>query len=142
MKGFFEGELGRVYIEPNIISRVCVLPELALSNVFVLPNGPVPSDPLEQVSRKGVDKYIHVDFTAKGEVVVELRLLVRYGPSIRSSAALFQEKVRRRIEASTGLKVSRIDVKIDGVHQPAQPTPLPAPAEQPLRLESGADTGS
>jgi uncharacterized alkaline shock family protein YloU len=143
MKGFFKNELGRVYIEPSIITRICVLPELALSDVFVLPNGPVPNDPYEQVTRKGVDRYVHVDFTPEGEVRIELRLLVRHGPPIRSSAALFQDKITRRVEASTGLQISRIDVKIDGVYQPSEPAQLPPPDEQRLRIEdasSGPDT--
>jgi len=137
MKGFFATELGRVYVEPTIITRICVLPELALSNVFVLPNGPVPEDPIEQVTRKGVDRYVHVEFTQEGEVMIELRLLVRHGPPIRSSAALFQEKIARRVEASTGLKASRVDVKVDGIYQPSKPAELPSPEEhKPLRIEN------
>jgi uncharacterized alkaline shock family protein YloU len=144
MKGFFTNELGRVYIEPTIISRVCVLPELALSSVFVLPNGPVPKDSIEQLSHKGVDKYVHVDFTEEGKVKVELRLMVRYGPPIRSSAALFQQKVSRRVEASTGLEVAQIDVKIDGIYQPAEPASLPAPPKESekLRIEGRQESGA
>jgi uncharacterized alkaline shock family protein YloU len=143
MKGFFTNELGRVYIDAGIISRVCVLPEIALSDVFVLPNGPVPPEPSEQVARKGIEKYVHVDFTSEGEVTVELRVMVRYGPPIRSSAALFQEKVERRIEASTGLKVARIDIKVDGIYQPAEPASLPPPAEKQTRqIEHNQDSGS
>lgn len=130
MKGFFESELGRVYIDPGIITRLCVLPELALSDVFVMPNGPISNEPVEMVNRKGVDRYVHVEFNADGMVMIDLRLMVRYGPSIRSSAALFQEKVVRRIEASTGLKVARVDVKIDGIFRPPEPAALPAPPER------------
>jgi len=130
MKGFFESELGRVYIDPGIITRLCVLPELALSDVFVLPNGPISNEPVEMVNRKGVDRYVHVEFNADGMVMIEMRLMVRYGPSIRSSAALFQEKVVRRIEASTGLKVARVDVKIDGIFRPPEPAALSAPPER------------
>ncbi len=143
MKGFFESELGRIYIDPSIVIRLCVLPELGLSDVFVLPNGPVPSEPVEQVNRKGVDRYIHVDFNPEGQVLVETRLMVRYGPSIRTSAALFQEKVVRRIEASTGLKVARVDIKIDGVFRPTPPTALPGPGEsRTLQLEDRREAGS
>jgi uncharacterized alkaline shock family protein YloU len=129
MKGFFETELGKVYIDPSIITRLCVLPEMGLSDVFVLPNGPVSNEPVDLVNRKGVDRYVQVEFNPDGLVMIELRLMVRYGPSIRSSAALFQEKVIRRVEASTGLKVARVDVKIDGIYRPPAPAALPAPAE-------------
>ena len=145
MKGYFANELGRVYIEPTLISRVCVLPELALSNVFVLPNGPVPRDPFEQLSHKGVDRYIHVDFTEEGKVKIELRLMVRYGPPIRSSAALFQDKITRRVQVSTGLDVDQVDVKIDGIYQPAEPAQLPAPSPESgdrLQLENKKESGN
>ena len=136
-------ELGRVYIDPSIITRVCILTELSLSDVFVLPTGPVPDDPVEQVSLKGVEKYVHVDFSSEGKVTVELRVLVRYGPPIRSSAALFQEKVERRIEASTGLEVARVDIKVDGLYQPTEPATLPPPEEnQPRQIEHQQDSGS
>ena len=143
MKGFFETDLGKVYIDPTIITRLCVLPELGLSDVFVLPNGPVSNEPVELVNRKGVDRYVHVEFNPDGLVMVELRLLVRYGPSIRSSAALFQDKVIRRVEASTGLKVARVDVKIDGIYRPPAPASLPAPAEhRALPFEEARESSS
>jgi uncharacterized alkaline shock family protein YloU len=143
MKGFFESELGRIYIDPSIVTRLCILPELSLSDVFVLPSGPVSSDPVEQVNRKGVDRYLHVDFSAEGQVMIETRLLVRYGPSIRSSAALFQEKIIRRVETATGLKVARVDMKIDGIFRPPAPTALPAPADnRVLQIEDRRESGS
>ena len=143
MKGYFEKELGKVYIEPAIVTRLCVLPELAASREFVLPNGPVPEDPSEQVNRKGVDRYILVDFTEEGEVMLELRLLVRYGPSVCAAAAVLQEKVAKRVENSTGLKVTKVDVKVDGVFRPAEPTALPTPkGESTLQIESNRNTGS
>jgi uncharacterized alkaline shock family protein YloU len=145
MKGFFETELGKVYIDPTMITRLSILPELALSDVFVLPNGPVSSEPLEIVNRKGADRYIHVEFNGDGMVMVELRLLVRYGPSIRSSAALFQDKITRRVEASTGLKVARVDVKIDGIYRPTPPVALPAPSgidNRALPYEEAEESGS
>lgn len=135
MKGFFQNELGRVYIDPGIITRLCVLPELALSDAFVPPrDGPVPDDPLSQVARKGVERYVQVDFNDAGEVLLSLHLLVRYGPPIRSSAALFQEKIIRRIEASTGLKVAKVDMKVDGIYRPTSPAQLP-PSKEPKKIE-------
>lgn len=138
MKGFYQNEIGRVYIDANIINRLCILPELSLSSELLLPNGPVSSEPSEQVARKGTDRYVHVDFTTDGQVVIDLRLLIRYGPTIHSSAASFQEKLVRRIEATTGLTVSRVDVKIDGIFR--SPDQLPAlegpSAAAPAQLES------
>ena len=135
MKGYFQNELGRVYIDPTIITRLCVLPELSLSDAFVPPrDGPVPDDPYAQVTRKGVERYIQVDFNDEGEVILSLNLLVRYGPPIRSSAARFQEKVIRHIEASTGLKVAKVDMKVDGIYRPSGPAQLP-PAKEPKKIE-------
>ena len=141
MKGFFENELGRIYIEPGIVTRLCVLPELALSKVFVLPSGPLSTDPADQVNRKGVDRHVHVDFTPEGEVMVEIRLLVRYGPSIRTSAAIFQEKVGKRVEATTGLRAKRVDVKVDGIYRQTETTALPPPApSEPRAIEDHRET--
>jgi len=135
VKGYFQNDLGRVYIDPAIITRLCVLPELALSDAFVPPkDGPVPDDPYAQVTRKGVERYVQVDFNDQGEVLLSLNLLVRYGPPIRSSAAHFQEKVIRRIEASTGLKVAKVDMKVDGIYRPTSPAQLP-PAKEPKKIE-------
>lgn len=142
MKGYFELSLGKVYIDPSIVTRLCILPELSLSDVFVLPNGPVPSLPLEQVNRKGVDRYVHVEFDPEGRVLVEVRLLVRYGPSIRSSATVLQENLLRRVETSTGLRVTKIDIKIDGIFRPVEPTVLPAPESgRALQIEDRRESG-
>jgi uncharacterized alkaline shock family protein YloU len=143
MKGYFESELGKIFIDPSVVTRLCVVPELSLSDVFVLPNGPVPTEPVEQINRKGVDRYIQVQFNAEGEVLIEIRLLVRYGPSIRASAALFQDKVIRRVENATGLKVGRVDIKIDGIFRPAPPTALLSGTEnRPLQLEDRREAGA
>jgi uncharacterized alkaline shock family protein YloU len=138
MKGFFSNDMGKVYIEPSIVTRLCIMPELSLSGEFVLPSGPVSEDPVDQVTRKGVDRYILVDFNQEGEVIIEVRLLVRYGPSIRASAALFQEKLIRKVESATGLHVARVDIKVDGIFRPVPVAAgLPSPREESrLQLEN------
>lgn len=64
--------------------------------------------------KNGTTKGVKVEVGTE-EACVDLYLTVEYGTPIQKAAHDAQENVRRAIESMTGLRVSRVDVHVQGV---------------------------
>lgn len=96
---FFANELGKVYVGKSII-RGAVEPELTLENKFEPASSPKNS--------------IDIGF-GEGKTKIAVRLAVAYGINIQAEAPKIQERVKRSVEAITGLSVGEVTVNIERV---------------------------
>ncbi|MCR4404231.1 MAG: Asp23/Gls24 family envelope stress response protein [Candidatus Acetothermia bacterium] len=109
--------LGRLTIAEEVFVAIA---EQAVGEVKGL--GKTKGSLVEQVAQifggrgKGVEAKVE-----DGTVKFDLRVSVLYGHPIPAVAQQIQEKVTRRVEEMTGLKVSAVDVYIQEVQLPREP---------------------
>lgn len=66
--------------------------------------------------KKNYAKGVKVDITDNKIVKIDLNIIVEYGARIPEVAFEIQTKVKKSVETMTGLKVSNVNVNIQGVH--------------------------
>lgn len=69
---------------------------------------------VELLGRDAVSKGVEVKVDGE-QVVIELHIIVEYGVKISEVARNIQEKVKYSVENLTGLKVSSVNVNVQGV---------------------------
>ena len=81
---------------------------------------------VELLGRRNLSKGIKVELGQK-EVAVDAAIIVEYGKSIPEIAGMIQSGVKRAIESMTGLKVTQVNVRIQGLKLEAQAQPAGEP---------------
>jgi uncharacterized alkaline shock family protein YloU len=69
--------------------------------------------------KKSYTKGVKVDINEK-EVKIDVNIIVEYGARIPDVAFEIQTKVKKSVETMTGLKVSEVNVNVQGVHAIAE----------------------
>lgn len=114
MESSARDEFGTIRISDNAIAVISGLAALEVGGVVALHLGAV--DGL--VEMLGVKSYtgrgVKVD-VSEGEVVLELNLVVEFGVDIPVVCQKVQDNVRETVEDMTGLRVSRVDISVQGV---------------------------
>lgn len=100
--GYYESDLGSVHISVAIVRRA-VVPEIEAA------------ENIDFASRRkeGDITLVFED----GKPVINLSIAVAFGIPIYREALNLQANVRRAVEAMTGLTVSKVNVKVEGVFQ-------------------------
>jgi uncharacterized alkaline shock family protein YloU len=65
---------------------------------------------------KELEKGINVDLRENKEVSTTISVILEYGSIIIDVAKEIQKKVKGELETKTGLKVTEVNVNIQGVH--------------------------
>lgn len=74
-----------------------------------------------RVSGKNVTKGVSVE-VGSVEAAIDLRVIVKYGVKIHEVARKLQENVKEAVETMTGLRVVEVNVKVEGVEFPENPS--------------------
>lgn len=125
---YFDTEFGRVYVRKSIVRDV-IVPEIAQSNHFFPPETRVvPKDRQKNLQSKA--NFVTVESNGN-RVTATVVVSVLYGIPVLSEAAHLRKKIKRALEASTGLTVEEINLEIRGITMPGdqeteEPAPLPA----------------
>lgn len=123
----FDTDMGRVFVRESIVRDV-IIPEITQSNHFFPPDlRVVPKDRNKGVSTMA--KYVVIE-SAGNRVSATVTVSVLYGIPVLSEAAHLRKKIKRAVEASTGLQVDDINLEIRSITMPddqEEPEALPAP---------------
>lgn len=115
----FENPNGYVEITNNYFARLVGNAAQSCFGVTRMVN-PNPYQSLKSVikSRADMDNYNQgvMVRSVNGALVVNLHIAVSYGVNINAISDSIVNKVRYTIESTTGLKVSQVNVHIDGIN--------------------------
>ena len=118
----------------DVIVTICstALAEVnGIAGMHNIPNGGLRGK--GKTGSRGIKAEIGTD-----DVSIDLYLSVEYGTPIQQCATDAQESVRRAIESMTGLKVTRVDVHVQGVSFEREKNALEAGSKTAV-LTDGAD---
>ena len=113
----FETRTGTVIISENYLAKLIGHEVTSCFGVV----GMVPSGSKQRIFSKlsksePLDTGIRVMGNADS-IVVELHIMVTYGMNINAIAASITEKVKYIVEETTGIKVEKVIVKVDGIKE-------------------------
>ncbi len=107
--------LGEVNIVPEVIATIISRTVISIAGVAGLAThakGGIGT----LLGTKELEKGIKVDLKENKEVSTTISVILEYGSIIIQVAREIQKKVKEELENKTGLKVSSVDVNIQGVH--------------------------
>ena len=107
--------LGEVNIVPEVIATIIsrtVIDIPGVAGLATRAKGGIGT----LLGTKELEKGINVDLKENKEVSTSISVILDYGSIIIDVAKEIQKKVKEELEAKTGLKVTGINVNIQGVH--------------------------
>src|SRR5690554_4003533 len=118
-KDIHTGELdqskdGNLNIADDVISTIANIAASEVTGVTAMSSG-IADGIVEKFGKKPLGRGIKVD-TKEGEVKIDIFLIVDYGVRIPDVAWEVQENVKKSIEAMAGLKVTQVNIHVQGVN--------------------------
>ena len=107
-------DLGTVKIADDVVAMIAGLAATEVDGVAAMA-GNITNDLMSKMGVKNLAKGVKVEVIGK-RVKADLALVVEYGYNIPVVSQKVQEKVKSTIENMTGLEVSDVDKRIDGVN--------------------------
>jgi uncharacterized alkaline shock family protein YloU len=107
--------LGQIEVSNEVIATVAGIAAMDCYGLVGMASRSQLKDGItELLGRENLSKGIEVR-TEQGEVVVDLYIIVGYGTKISEVAHNVQSKVKYTLEQLVGLKVSRVNIFVQGV---------------------------
>jgi len=103
-----------VNIADDVIGVITSIAASEIKGIKAL-NGTFQDDVLEMIGKKNFNKGIKIE-TIGDKVSVDLSVIVDYGVKINEIGKLVQENVKLAIESMTDLKVSKVNVFVEGIN--------------------------
>ncbi|RBP46659.1 Asp23/Gls24 family envelope stress response protein [Garciella nitratireducens] len=107
-----ELKVDNLNIADDVINTIANIAASEIEGVSTLSSG-ITGGIVEMFGKKP-SKGIKVE-TKEGEVKIDLSIIVHYGVRIPSVAWEVQENVKKSVEAMTGLKVTQVNIHVQGI---------------------------
>ncbi|MFP4156177.1 MAG: Asp23/Gls24 family envelope stress response protein [Opitutales bacterium] len=106
--------LGDIRINHSVVASIVRLAALEVSGVAAVGGGFV--DGIAEIfSKKGDERGVRVEEDEVGDYRIEIRLVLRFGVELATTASQVQQRIAQQIEKMTSKNVARVNVIIDGV---------------------------
>ncbi len=111
-------ELGEVRIAEEVVSTIAGLAATEIKGVASMSGG-IGGGIAEVLGRKNLSKGIKVEVGTE-EAKLDIFIIIEYGARIPDVAWDIQEGVKKTVEEMTGLRVTHVNVHVQGVHFPQE----------------------
>ena len=108
------GDLGKVTISNNVISEIAGAVATKCYGVVGMASRNKKDGIVNLLKADSMTKGISIT-VEEGGVIVEIHLIVEYGININTICKSIVNRVRYTIENTVGIKVNRINVRVEGV---------------------------
>ena len=106
--------LGEVRIADSVVANIALLAAKETEGVFDTV-GNAANEIMTKVGVKSASKGVRVEII-DSVVSIDLALIMQYGYNIPNTCKKVQDKVKNSIENMTGLEVSDVRIRIDGIN--------------------------
>lgn len=107
--------IGSVYVANSVIAEIAGAVTADCYGVVGMASRNV-KDGIVSLVKSDIARGVGVVVQDSG-IAVEIHIIVRYGVNINTICKSIVNRVRYALETGVGIKVSRIDVKVEGVRQ-------------------------
>ena len=114
MKGKINNKLGEINISRDVIATYAGTVAVECFGIVGMAMVSVKSGLADLLKGESLKKGIEVEF-CDNEIKLKFHVIVAYGVSIQAVCTNLVDSVKYKLEEFTGMKVSRIDVFVEGV---------------------------
>lgn len=107
-------EIGDVKIASDVVNVIATMAATEVEGIAGMSGG-LTGELAEKFGVKSTSKGIKV-LIGENDTVIDLYLIVNYGVRVPDVAWEVQQNVRKSVETMTGLKVSQVNIHIQGIH--------------------------
>lgn len=115
MREFINNENGSVSLDENVVAQVAGMVALDCFGIVGMGMVSVKDGIVKQLKRDNIRKGVDVKFNEKGNIVIELHIVVAYGVSIKAVTDNLIQSVKYKVEDFTSLKVQSVHVFVEDV---------------------------
>ncbi|HSH35721.1 Asp23/Gls24 family envelope stress response protein [Schnuerera sp.] len=109
-----KNEFGCIDIDDNVIATIAGLSAMESYGIVGMASKNATDGFFELLKRENLSRGVKI-YTDKDEILIDLHVVLQYGIRISVVAENIIEKVRFNVENLTGLKVSKINVYVQGI---------------------------
>lgn len=107
-------ELGKINISEQVIATICGVAAMECYGLVGMAPRNVQEGLTDLLRRDNYERGVDIQFH-EDSISVQLYIVVEYGVKISEVARIVQERVKYAIETTLGLRVDRINVRVQGV---------------------------
>ena len=111
-------DLGTINITEQVIATICGVAAMECYGLVGMAPRNVGEGLTDLLRRENYERGVDIQFH-EDSISVQLYIVVEYGVKISEVARIVQERVKYAIENTLGLKVNRINVRVQGVRNAA-----------------------
>ena len=115
MKGKISTEFGEVLIDEAVIAKYAGTTAVECFGIVGMAAVSMTDGLVKLLKKDSITKGISVNIGEGNNVTIDFHVIVSYGVNISSVADNLIENVKYKVEDFTGLKVSKINVYVEGV---------------------------
>ncbi|MCD8390905.1 MAG: Asp23/Gls24 family envelope stress response protein [Firmicutes bacterium] len=107
-------ELGEIFVSNNVVAEISGAVAAKCYGVVGMASRSKKDGIVNLLKRDAMTKGIGVSVDNSG-IAVDMHIIVEYGTNITSVCKSIVNRVRYTIENTLGLKVNRVDVRVEGI---------------------------
>ena len=115
MQSKIKNELGVITVQNEVIARIAGLAATECYGVVGMAAKSLRDGLIHLLKKESLSKGVQLNTLDKGDLSVELHIIVEYGTNLAAIADTLQENVRYAVEKSVGMTVRTINVIIQGI---------------------------
>ncbi|MDY6323721.1 MAG: Asp23/Gls24 family envelope stress response protein [Catonella sp.] len=115
MKGYMNTDIGEVAISQDVIANYAGSAACECFGIVGMAIVSVKDGISTLLGRENLSKGVEVSVNANNEIKIKLHVIIAYGVNISTVCDNLEENVRYKVEKSTGMKVRKITVYVEGV---------------------------
>lgn len=117
MKGKLNSELGNINISEDVIATIAGSAAVECFGIVGMATVSLKDGLVKLLKKDSLQKGIEVAVNDANEISLKMHIIVAYGVNIYTVSNNLIENVKYQVEQHTGLKVSSIDVYVEGVRR-------------------------
>ncbi len=117
MKGKLNSELGNITISEDVIATIAGSASVECFGIVGMAAVSIRDGLVRMLKKDSLRKGIEVAVNDLNEIILKIHIIVAYGVNIFTVSNNLIETVKYQVEEHTGLKVSSIDVYVEGVRR-------------------------
>jgi len=115
MNGGFTNDYGKVVINNKVIARMAGLTALECFGIVGMAALSRSDGIVKLLTRNSIAKGIKVEVSPENDITIDFHVIVAYGVAVSAVAENLVSHVKYFIENSTGFKVKKINIFVEGV---------------------------
>lgn len=117
MKGKIDNDLGNVRISLDVIATIAGSAAVECVGIIGMADVNITKGIVRLIRNDSLSKGIDVELNDDGSLSLALHVIIVYGVNISAVTTNLTENVIYRVESQTGLKVSHLSVRVEGVRR-------------------------